>query len=83
MQVIHISADRREEWNAFVAQEPSFALLQSWEWGDFKERLGWRAFRIAAEKQGRIVAGAQMLIRPVPPALSVWPMFPEDLWAIG
>jgi hypothetical protein len=36
MQVIHVQSDRREEWNTFVAQERSFALLQSWEWGEFK-----------------------------------------------
>jgi len=66
MGVIHITADRREEWNAFLAQEPSFALLQSWEWGEFKGKLGWKAFRIAVEEQGQIVAGAQMLIKLVP-----------------
>jgi peptidoglycan pentaglycine glycine transferase (the first glycine) len=66
MRVTHIGSDRHEEWNALVAQEPSFALLQSWEWGEFKERLGWRAFRIAVEGQGRIVAGAQMLVKPMP-----------------
>ena len=70
MQVTHITAGRREEWNAFVAQVPSFALLQSWEWGEFKEKLGWKAFRIAVEKHGRIVAGAQMLIKPAPLGLA-------------
>jgi lipid II:glycine glycyltransferase (peptidoglycan interpeptide bridge formation enzyme) len=69
VQVTHMSAERREEWNTFVAQQPSFAFMQSWEWGDFKEALGWKAFRIAALKQGRIVAGVQMLIRRVPPGL--------------
>jgi peptidoglycan pentaglycine glycine transferase (the first glycine) len=66
IQVTHITVDRREEWNAFIAQEPSFALLQSWEWGEFKEKLGWTAFRVAAEQQGRIVAGAQMLVKSAP-----------------
>ena len=66
MQVTHIGDDRRDEWNAFVAQEPCFALLQSWEWGEFKEQLGWKAFRVAVERQGQIIAGAQMLIRPLP-----------------
>jgi peptidoglycan pentaglycine glycine transferase (the first glycine) len=70
MQVTHITADRREEWNAFVAQEPSFALLQSWEWGEFKEKLGWTALRVAAEQQGRIVAGAQILVKPAPLGLA-------------
>jgi len=70
VQAVCITADRREEWNTFVAQEPSFALLQSWEWGEFKEKLGWKAFRIAVEEQGQIVAGAQMLVRPVPLGLA-------------
>lgn len=64
MRISQVSVDRRQEWNAFVASEPSFSLLQSWEWGDFKERLGWKAFRIAAEEQGQLVAGAQLLVRP-------------------
>ncbi len=34
--------------------------------GDFKEHLGWKAVRIAAEKEGRIVAGVQLLIRSAP-----------------
>jgi lipid II:glycine glycyltransferase (peptidoglycan interpeptide bridge formation enzyme) len=66
MQITHITADRREDWNAFVAREPSFALLQSWKWGELKERLGWKVFRIAVQENGQIVAGAQMLVRPMP-----------------
>ena len=57
---------RRDDWNVFVAEDPSFALLQSWEWGEFKERLGWKAFRIAAESHGRMIAAAELLIKPAP-----------------
>jgi lipid II:glycine glycyltransferase (peptidoglycan interpeptide bridge formation enzyme) len=49
-----------------VAAEPTFGLLQSWEWGDFKEKLGWMVFRIAAVERGHIVAGAQMLMKSLP-----------------
>jgi lipid II:glycine glycyltransferase (peptidoglycan interpeptide bridge formation enzyme) len=66
MQIAHVSSHRRDDWNAFVAEDPSFALLQSWEWGEFKERLGWKAFRIAAESHGRMIAAAQLLIKPAP-----------------
>ncbi len=66
MQITNITADRREDWNAFVAREPSFALLQSWKWGELKEKLGWKVFRIAAEEDGQILAGAQMLVRSMP-----------------
>ena len=69
MNVNCISADRRNDWNTFVAQEPSFVLFQSWEWGEFKEKLGWKVFRIAVEERGQIVAGAQLLIRPLPSRL--------------
>ena len=70
MKITHVSPDRREEWNALAAGETSFALLQSWAWGEFKENLGWKAFRIAAEVDGRIVAAAQLLIKPVPGRLA-------------
>ncbi len=56
----------REAWDAFVAQEPSGHLLQSWEWGEFKARFGWHPFRVALENQGRIVAAAQLLVRRLP-----------------
>jgi peptidoglycan pentaglycine glycine transferase (the first glycine) len=66
VQVTHIEDNGREEWNDFVAQEPSFALLQSWEWGEFKEKLGWKPFRVCVRRQGQIVAGAQVLIKHLP-----------------
>ena len=70
MQVIHVPASRRGEWNTFVAAHTSFALLQSWEWGDFKERMGWKAFRIAVEHQRGILAGVQLLIKSLPLGLA-------------
>ncbi len=63
MVVRWITSERREEWNSFVARERSFGLLQSWEWGEFKEKLGWKAFRITVEEEEQIVAGAQVLIK--------------------
>jgi peptidoglycan pentaglycine glycine transferase (the first glycine) len=66
VRVTHVAPDRRQAWNRFVAQAPSLGLLQSWEWGLFKEKLGWKVYRIAAETDGRVVAGAQMLIKPLP-----------------
>jgi peptidoglycan pentaglycine glycine transferase (the first glycine) len=70
MQVECLTARDKGEWNAFAAQEPHFGLLQSWEWGEFKEKLGWRPFRVAVKKKGRIVAGAQMLIKSLIPRLA-------------
>lgn len=70
MQIEHVTAPHREQRNAFVAQEPCFSPFQSWEWGEFKERLGWKAFRIAVKRGGHILAGAQMLVRSLIPGLA-------------
>lgn len=56
----------RQQWNDFVAEAPDFSLLQSYEWGEFKEQLGWKAIRLAARQEGRITAAAQLLIKPAP-----------------
>jgi peptidoglycan pentaglycine glycine transferase (the first glycine) len=65
MKLMHISNATAEQWNAFVATRPHFALMQSYQWGEFKRRLGWKAIRIAITQQQDIIAGAQMLIRPL------------------
>ena len=70
MKIIHVTSSRREEWNAFASREQSFALLQSWEWGEFKEKMGWKAFRIALEERGLFIAGAQMLVKSLPLGLA-------------
>ncbi len=66
MVAIQFFENQRNEWNNFVAQQPFFGLLQSWEWGEIKEKSGWRAYRIAVVDQERIVAGAQMLVKELP-----------------
>jgi lipid II:glycine glycyltransferase (peptidoglycan interpeptide bridge formation enzyme) len=63
MRIEYLDNTQQKEWNAFVAQQPSFALLQSWEWGEFKEKLGWKAIRIAVLEHGQFIAGAQILIK--------------------
>lgn len=66
MKVKQIKADQREQWNTLVAKEPSFGLLQSWEWGAFKEQSGWKVFRVAVQDKESLIAGAQLLIRSAP-----------------
>lgn len=78
----------RSDWNRLVEQQGSFSLLQSWEWGAFKEELGWKTIRVAVADRGRLAAAAQMLIRSFPFGLSVAyiPRGPVGAWqdpAIG
>ena len=60
------SESGRERWNAFVRNSSMGHLMQTCEWGDFKAALGWTVHRIAIEREGELVAGAQMLLRPLP-----------------
>lgn len=65
ISVRRIGADRRDEWDAFVASVPNGHLLQSWAWGDFKRRYGWLPVRLAAYCDGEIRVAAQVLFRSV------------------
>lgn len=53
-------------WDAFLAKTPGGQYVQSSLWAQVKAVNGWRVERIIATQQGRIVAGAQLLLRPLP-----------------
>lgn len=82
MCIKELTANERDTWDAFVANASFFTLLQAWDWGVFKEKLGWKAHRIAVEANGRIIAGAQILIKRLPLGLSIAyvPRGPIGMW---
>ncbi len=82
MQVACLNANERILWDTFLTDQPFFARLQSWAWGEFKEKLGWTTYRVAVRDNGEIVAGAQMLIKPLPLGKSVAyvPRGPAGRW---
>ena len=54
-------------WNAFVERAPYHAFPQLWEWGEVRAMGGWRPVRLAiGESRDSPVAGAQLLLRPLP-----------------
>ncbi len=57
----------RDEWNAVLLRLPRPHVLQSWEWGAFKERHGWRAIRLLLEADGCPAAAASVLRRRASP----------------
>ena len=77
METYILDESERLEWNTFVAAEKSFALQQSWEWGEYKNQLGWKAARVAVKDGGRILAGAQVLIKPLPLHLASFAYVPR------
>ncbi|MHB1295062.1 MAG: lipid II:glycine glycyltransferase FemX [Anaerolineae bacterium] len=70
-------------WDAFVCASPQGHLLQTSQWGALKQRFGWSVERIALAGGGRIVAGMQVLFRPLPTgviSLAYVPMGPIVDW---
>ena len=51
------------EWDAFVAAHPHGSLLQTTNWARLKNRFGWTSERVWMRRDGRLVAGAQVLFR--------------------
>ncbi|MCL5667071.1 MAG: peptidoglycan bridge formation glycyltransferase FemA/FemB family protein [Patescibacteria group bacterium] len=70
MNLVQATEEYRKEYNHFVAMQPSGSFLQSWEWGQWQEELGRKAFRYfiaGSDNDHRKAAGAVQLIKmPLP-----------------
>ena len=66
METALLGDSDRKTWNLFVSAQPSGHILQSWEWGEFKARGGWRPIRLALKDGARIRGAAQVLLRTLP-----------------
>ncbi|MCB8922336.1 MAG: peptidoglycan bridge formation glycyltransferase FemA/FemB family protein [Ardenticatenaceae bacterium] len=51
------------EWDDFVAAHPHGSLLQTTAWARLKNNFGWSSQRIWLRQDGKLQAGAQMLIK--------------------
>jgi len=70
LNIVQVTETARANWNNFISCWPDFELLQSYEWGEFKQALGWKVIRLAVERGKQWVAGTQMLIKPLPLGLA-------------
>jgi peptidoglycan pentaglycine glycine transferase (the first glycine) len=63
----------RAEWDGWLGDSPGGGhVLQSYEWGEFKRRQGWKAIRLVLKRGGRVVGLGQFLAyntAPVPGVL--------------
>ncbi len=64
MQAVEI-ADART-WDQALLALPDPHVLQSWAWGEFKSRQGWRASRLLFQEGGQTLAAASVLQRKLP-----------------
>ena len=53
-------------WDDFNTSHPYGHLLQSSAWGELKARFAWSVHRVALERDGKMIAGAQILFRRLP-----------------
>ncbi len=51
------------EWDDFVAAHPHGSILQTTNWARLKSHFGWQSNRVWLKQDGRLVAGAQVLVR--------------------
>jgi lipid II:glycine glycyltransferase (peptidoglycan interpeptide bridge formation enzyme) len=56
-------AEEDAAWDEFVAGHPHGSLLQTTGWARLKNRFGWSSHRVWLRRDGRFVAGAQILFR--------------------
>jgi len=52
-------------WDTFLAEMPTGHYRQTSLWAQVKACLGWRVMRVVVTREEKIVAGAQILIRPL------------------
>ncbi|MDQ3911875.1 MAG: peptidoglycan bridge formation glycyltransferase FemA/FemB family protein [Actinomycetota bacterium] len=72
------------QWDSWLRSLPGGGhVLQSYEWGEFKRRLGWEPIRLVLERGGETVGLGQFLAystAPIPGALMYCPKGPWLPW---
>lgn len=51
----------KKRYNAFVKKIEHSQFLQSWQWGEFQERLGKKVIRVGVEDKGELKAAATII----------------------
>jgi lipid II:glycine glycyltransferase (peptidoglycan interpeptide bridge formation enzyme) len=62
----YINNEDRDKFNDWINKHPKGHFLQTYEWGEVKEKTGWKAIRIILEDQGGIKGAASLLLRDIP-----------------
>lgn len=56
----------KERFDEFMARHSKGHVLQTWGWGELKNRTGWKPWRLVLEDHGEIVAAISILERKIP-----------------
>ncbi|RMG77832.1 MAG: peptidoglycan bridge formation glycyltransferase FemA/FemB family protein [Chloroflexi bacterium] len=63
-------------WDSFVHTHPRAHILQLSAWGKLKSEFGWSTTQVTLQRQTEIIAGAQILFRPLPFGLGTMAYIP-------
>ena len=70
------------QWDDFVSRQPRAHALQFAAWGALKSAYGWSCARVAlADRDGALIAGAQLLFRALPLGLGTMAYLPMGPYA--
>ena len=64
-------------WDKFVNSHPNGSVLQTTQWARLKNRFGWTSHRVWLKKEGKIVAGAQILFKTIAMRLARFAYIPH------
>lgn len=64
MKIINI--DNKEQLDNFVGKEKNSQFLQSWEWGEFQEKVSGIIWRIGVEDGGKLICTAKIIKKSLP-----------------
>ncbi|NPV66327.1 MAG: peptidoglycan bridge formation glycyltransferase FemA/FemB family protein [Anaerolineae bacterium] len=77
MEPLCVLSPSASKWDAFVSAHPQAHILQLPDWGALKARFGWRTSCVALAAGNQLVAGAQILYRPLPLRLGCLAYIPK------
>ena len=63
MEIINI---KKDELNDFLAKQKHSQFLQSWEWGEFQEKIGKKVIRFGFEENGKIFFAITLIKNNLP-----------------
>jgi len=64
MKLIHIT--NKEQLNNFVGRQEHSQFLQSWEWGEFQEKVTGDILRLGIQENGQLIAVAAIIKKLLP-----------------
>jgi lipid II:glycine glycyltransferase (peptidoglycan interpeptide bridge formation enzyme) len=67
VNLVELQEKDKQQYNQFVSVQPSGSFLQSWEWGQWQEKLGKQAFRFfLSDDDNNIQVSIQVIQSPLP-----------------